>query len=135
MADARSVSSKTKELSIICDDRPGMLSHLAQLLGDAEVNIVAINCAPLGVQGIVRLVVDDVPGARNAFDGKHLSYMEHDVLLVEMPNLPGTLAEFAAKLAAKNINITTAYGAAAKDTKNAIVVFRVSDLDKALSIV
>lgn len=135
MAEPRIVSSRTKEFCVVCEDRPEMLSHLAKLLGDAKVNIVAFSCAPLGVQGTVRLIVDDVPGAKTALDRKHLSYMEHDVLLVEMPNLPGTLAELAGKLAAQNINITTAYGAAAKDTKNAIVVCRVSDLDKAVAIV
>lgn len=133
MAEPRIVTGKTKELSIICEDRPGMLSHLAKLLGEAQVNIVAISCAPLGVQGTVRLVVDNVPGAKAILDRNHVSYMEHDVLYVEMPNLPGTLAEFAGKLAARNINITTAYGAAAGDTKNAIVVLRVSDLDKAMA--
>jgi hypothetical protein len=80
-------------------------------------------------------VVDDVADAKTVLDRKHLSYMEHDVLFVEMPNLPGTLAEFAGKLAAQNISITTAYGSAGKDTKNAIVIFRVSDLDKAAAII
>ncbi|MBZ5659286.1 MAG: ACT domain-containing protein [Acidobacteriia bacterium] len=134
MPTPRVISSRARELSIICEDRPGTLSHLAKVLGDAKVNIVAMSCTPAGVQGAVRVIVDDFPRAKSALDREHLSYAEHDVLYVEIPNMPGALAEFTGKLAAENINISIAYGAAAKGTRNAIVVFRVSDLEKAASI-
>jgi hypothetical protein len=42
------------------------------------------------------------------------SYTEQDVLHVELENVPRCLGEFAGKLAEQNINITTAYGSAAK---------------------
>ena len=128
------VSRKAKQLSIACEDRPGTLAQLAKLLGDSQVNIVAMSCAPLGVQGIVRIVVDDVNRARSVLDREHLSYTEQDVLHVELPNSPGCLGEFAGKLAEQNINITTAYGTAAKGSRKATVIFKVSDLDKAAGI-
>ncbi len=134
MAKERIVSRKEKELSIICEDRPETLSHLAKLLGDAKVNIVAMSCTMTGVQGAVRVTVDDVPRAKRILDREHLSYTEHDVLYVELPNLPGALANFTGKLAEQNINVTTAYGTATKGSKKAITIFRVSDLDKAAGI-
>jgi len=134
MAKMRIVSRKDRELSILCEDRPGTLSHLAKLLGDAKVNIVAMSCTTSGVQGAVRFVVDDFPRAKKTLDREHISYTEHDVLYVELPNLPGVLANFAGKLAAQNINITTAYGTATKESKKAILIFRMSDLDKAALI-
>ncbi len=134
MAKEQIVSRREQELSIICEDRPGTLSHVAKLLGDAKVNIVAMSCAMTGVQGAVRVIVDDVPRAKRILDREHLSYTEHDVLYVELPNLPGTLANFTGKLATQNINVTTAYGTATKGSKKAIIIFRVSDFDKAASI-
>jgi hypothetical protein len=128
------VSRKTKQLSVTCEDRPGTLARFAKLLGDSQVNIVAMSCAPLGVQGVVRIVVDDVNRAKNVLDREHLSYTEQDVLHVELPNSPGCLGEFAGKLAEQNINITTAYGTAAKGSRNATVIFKVSDLEKAAGI-
>jgi len=128
------VSRKEQELSIICEDRPGTLSQLAKLLADGKVNIVAMSCTTTGVQGAVRVTVDDVPRAKRILDREHLSYTEHDVLYVELPNLPGALANFTGKLAAQNINVTTAYGTATKGSKKAIIIFRVSDLDKAALI-
>jgi len=69
-----------------------------------------------------------------ALDSEHLSYTEHDVLCVELPNLSGSLASFTGKLATQDINITTVYGTATKGSKKAIIIFRVSDLDKAAGI-
>ena len=130
----RIVSRSEKELSIICEDRPGTLSHLAKLLGDAKVNIVATSCTTTGMQGAVRVIVDDVPRAKKILDREHIPYTEHDVLYVELPNLPGALSNFTGKLAAQNINVTTAYATTTKGSKKAIIVFRVSDLDKAAGI-
>jgi hypothetical protein len=134
MVKAQIVSRMERELSIICEDRPGTLSHLAKLLGDAKVNIVAMSCTMSGVQGAVRIVVDGFPRARKVLDREHTSYTEHDVLYVELPNVPGALANFTGKLAAQNINVTNAYGTAPKGSKKAILIFRVSDLDKAAQI-
>jgi hypothetical protein len=53
---------------------------------------------------------------------------------VELQNLSGALAGLSEKLAAQNINVTSAYGAAPKGSRKAIVIFRVSDLDKDASI-
>lgn len=134
MVKTRIVSRKERELSIICEDRPGTLSHLAKLFGAAKVNVVAMSCTTSGVQGAVRIVVDDFPRAKRTLDREHASYTEHDVLYVELPNVPGALANFTGKLAAQNINVTTAYGTATKGSKKAILIFRVSDLDKAALI-
>jgi hypothetical protein len=95
---------------------------------------MATSCTTSGVQGFVRAVVDDVPRARKVLDREHISYTEHDVLYVELQNLSGALAGLSEKLAAQNINVTSAYGAAPKGSRKAIVIFRVSDLDKDASI-
>lgn len=127
-------SRKTKQLTIICEDRPGTLSRLAKLLGAEDVNIVAMCCAPFGIQGTVHIVVDNVKRAKSVLDRECISYTEQDVLHVEMKNMPGRLGEFAGELAKENINITTAYGSSIKKCKQATVIFRVSDLERAARI-
>jgi len=134
MVKDRIISRREQELSIICEDRPGTMSHLAKVLASAKVNIVAMSCTPTGVQGAVRVIVDNVPRAKKILDREHISYSEHDVLYVELPNVPGALANFTGKLAEQNINVTTAYGSSTKGGKKAIVIFRVSDLDKAAAV-
>jgi hypothetical protein len=50
------------------------------------------------------------------------------VLHVTLPNVPGALSRFAAKLAAKEINIGAAYQTAAEGSKKASIVLAVSHL-------
>ena len=130
----RIVSARTRQITIDSEDRPGTLARLAKIIGRAKANIVAFSCAPAGVLGAIHLVVDDWDRATKALNREGVAYTEQEVLQVEMPNLPGSLGEFAEKLAKQGINITTAYGSAAKGTKKATVVFKVSDLEKAAGI-
>jgi hypothetical protein len=82
----------------------------------------------------VQLVVDNVNKAKKALEGAGLSCTEQDVLQVELPHTPGSLASFAGNLAAKEINITSGYQTAAKGPKKSSVVLAVSDLEKAARV-
>lgn len=125
---------KAKQLTVYCEDRPGTLAHIARVLGDARVNILAFVTSTSGTEGSVQFVVDNPNKAKKALDGVALSYSEADVLHVELPNLPGALGRFAGKLASKEINITSGYATVAKGAKKATVVLAVSDLGKAARI-
>lgn len=126
--------AKAKQLTISAEDRPGTLARIANLLGDAGVNIVAMNCATFGVHGAIQLLVDNVEKAREVLDHVRLPYTEQDVLCLELENSPGCLGKFAAKLAAKGINVTSGYATAAKGCQKASVVMSVSDLETAAQI-
>jgi len=39
---------KVKLLTVTCENRPGTLSYVARVLGDAKVNIVAFHCGTIG---------------------------------------------------------------------------------------
>ncbi len=99
---------KVKELTVACENRPGMLAHIAKALGDAKVNILSCLATTSGTEGSVQVVVDNVIKAKKAVDGAGLSYTEADVLQVELSNTPGALGKFAGKLAEKGVNITSA---------------------------
>ncbi len=126
--------AKAKMLTVSCENRPGTLAHVARVIGDAKVNILAFLTTTSGTEGAVQLVVDKLDKAKKALDGAGLSYTEADVLHVELPNLPGALSSFAGMLAAQEINITSAYATTMKGSKKAGVVFAVSDLDKAARV-
>ena len=125
---------KAKQLSVRVESRPGTLAHVARILGDAKVNILALLTTTLGADGSVQVVVDNANKAKKALEGAELTYTESNVLHVELPNVPGALGYFAGKLAAKDINITSACQTAAKGAKRASVVLAVSDLEKAARI-
>ena len=124
----------TKQFTISAEDRPGTLARVAELLGGAKINILAMNCAKFGVHGVIQLVVDDIEKAREILDRVRIPYTEQDVLYLELQNTPGCLGEFAAKLAARDINVTAGYATAVKGCEKANLVLNVSDLDAAAKI-
>jgi len=125
---------KAKQLSVRVENRPGTLAHVARILGDAKVNILAFLTSTLGAEGSVQVVVDNVNKAKKALEAAGLAYTESDVLHVELPNVPGALGNFAGKLAAKEINITSGYQTTVKGLRKASVVIAVSDLDTAARV-
>ncbi len=126
--------ARVKQLTVSCENRPGTLAHIARVLGDAKVNILACNVATAGAEGAVQLVVDNVNKAKKALGGAGLSYTEAEVLHADLPNVPGALGSFAGKLADQGINITAGYQTSVKGSRKASVVFAVSDLDKAARV-
>jgi hypothetical protein len=125
---------KAKQLSIGVENRPGTLAHVARVLGDAKVNILAFLTTTSGAEGAVHIVPDNVNKAKKALEGAGLSCTEADVLHVELPNVPGALGNFAGKLAAKDINITSGHQTTVKGSRKASVTFAVSDLEKAARV-
>jgi hypothetical protein len=125
---------KTKQLTISAEDRPGTLARVANLLGNAKINIVAMNCATFGTHGAIQLIVDNVEKAREVLDHLRFPYTEQNVLYVELRNAPGCLGELAGKLAAQGINVTSGYATAANGAEKATVVLSVSDLEAAARI-
>ena len=125
---------KAKELAIRCENLPGALAHIARVLGDAKVNILAFLTTTSGTEGTVQVVVDNENRAKKALASTGLSYVEADVLQVELPNLPGALGSFAGKLASKDINIISGYLTTVKGSKKASMILAVSDLGEAARV-
>jgi hypothetical protein len=126
--------ARAKQFTVSHENLPGMLAHIAKVLGDAQVNILAFVTTTSGREGLTHLIVDRSDTANRALAGAGLAYTEADVLHFELPNAPGALAKFARKVAQKDINITLGYATSEKGSKKTSVVLAVSDLDKAAII-
>jgi hypothetical protein len=118
--------AKVKQLTVSLENRPGTLAHMAKVLADAKVNIVALLNSTAGAQGSAQVVVDNVNKAKKALGGAGLAYTEGTLEQFEMANKPGALAELAGKLAKKGVNIDCAYATVHKSTKKAVVVLALS---------
>ena len=125
---------KAKQLSVSVENRPGTLAHVARVLGDAKVNILAFLTTTSGAEATVHVVVDNGNKAKKALSAVGLSYTEAEALHAELPNVPGALGSFAGKLAQKEINITSGYQTTVKGSRKASVVLAVSDLEKAARV-
>jgi len=118
--------ARVKQLTVALENRPGRLAHVAEVLADAKVNVLAVLGSTAGAQGSVQVVVDNINKAKKALGGAGLAYTEGTLEQFELANKPGALAELAGKLAKKGINIDCAYATVHKSAKKAVVVLGTS---------
>ena len=121
-----------KQLSVFVENRPGRLSAITKLLGDANINIRAMSIADTKDFGILRLIVDDADKALKVLKDEDCSVTITNVLVLRITDRPGSLAEAMNALYKDNISVEYMYAAFINTESNtACLVLRVDDNDKA----
>ncbi|MEW5980344.1 MAG: acetolactate synthase [Acidobacteriota bacterium] len=123
--------AKFKQLTVWLENKPGTLAAMAEALGRAKVNILAYMADEAEGQSRVRLVASKPGKAGKALAGLNLRFSEEEVVGVVLANKPGTLAEAAGKLGLAGININHGYCGSEEGSKKQLVIFGVSDLQRA----
>lgn len=99
------------DLTLYLDDEPGELALLGDVLGKAGVNIAGL-CAVTsgGGHAEVHILVHDATSAFEALEGAGIKIVEEqEVIVLEVQDRPGALAELVQKLGAAKVNLDTAY--------------------------
>ena len=107
------------ELSLRLPNSPGALAGICRLMSDERVNIVALM---LESGGQVRMVVDNHVHAAAVLREHHHQVSEKDVVVVTVPNTPGSLAPALKLLADASVNIEYAYAGVAESNQMASIV-------------
>ncbi|KPJ64585.1 amino acid-binding protein [candidate division KD3-62 bacterium DG_56] len=123
---------KVTQISVFLENKSGRLAEVAQALAQQRINIRALSIADTIDYGVLRLIVNDPHGAREALDKAGFTATETDVIAVEMPDQPGALAKIIRLLSDQNINIEYGYAFVGRSGENAIVVFRIDALEEAI---
>ena len=122
-----------KLISVFLENKPGRLLYLLRVLSDAQVNLQALSLADTADFGIARIIVDDLEGALRAIQEHGMTAITTEVLRVEVPDVPGGLANnIIAPLAQAEVNIEYSYGYSTHTAGKAVVVLKVDNLDKAM---
>ena len=125
------------QLLINVESKPGALARVAAILGDSKVNIKAFLAPEVGAgktRGNLRLIVDDLPGARHALAQHKVKFREEEALVLSLENRPGALNDVAEILTGAKINIKCGYCTPSREGKRAVVVLTVSNIAKALDV-
>ena len=117
------------EFSVILEDRPGTLARLGSVLGDARVNIEAIQGTSREAAGLVQFVAANPDRAAHALDAAGIPYITREILIVRVLDQPGMLGDIALVMSQAGINIDSVYL-----TSRGLVVLGVDDLDGAIQV-
>jgi hypothetical protein len=112
------------DLTIDIENTPGALAQVAAAISDAGVNIAAATCVGPGDRAELHILVKHAEAARHLLAISHLAVSrEREVVVVDVEDRPGVLADLTRKIARAGVNIDLVYVA----TRNRLV-FGASDL-------
>jgi hypothetical protein len=124
---------RVKQISVFIENRSGRLREVAAVLGKGKINIRALSLADTSDYGILRLIVDKPQQALNVLKKANFTLSETDVIAVEVSDRPGGLAEVLDVLGNAGINVEYMYAFVEKFSENAVMIFRIEDIDRAVS--
>jgi hypothetical protein len=113
------------DLVIDIENAPGALAEVAAAISDAGVNIAAATCLGSGDRAELHILVPHGEAVKHMLAISHLAVTrEREVVVVDVEDRPGELADLARKIARAGVDLDLVYVA----TKNR-VVFGSADLD------
>lgn len=119
-----------KQLTVIVDDKVGLLANISYLLGRSRINIDSISVASVGGKAIVNLLVKDTARTKEVLEANGYRCLEADSLVVRLPNQPGEMAKMARLLADHKINMEH-LSALSQDEKSSVYSIKVDKPAKA----
>ncbi|RQD76206.1 MAG: ACT domain-containing protein [Candidatus Syntrophonatronum acetioxidans] len=123
------------QLSVFLENKSGRLAKVTRVLGERDINIRALSIADTTDFGILRLIVNKPEEAHDLLKSEGFVVTQTEVIAVCIPDKPGGLAGVLAVLEEAEINIEYLYAFVGNtNTKNALVIFRVEDCDKAVEV-
>lgn len=125
---------KVKQISIFLENKSGRLAEVTKVLGDNEINIRALSIADTTDFGILRLIVNNPEKAWKILKEQNFTVSETEIIAVQVPDQPGGLAGILNLLENNSINIEYMYAFVGKSGMDAVVVFRVENIDRAIDL-
>ncbi len=121
-----------KQLSVFIENKTGRINEVTRILEEKGINMSAFSLAETSDFGILRMIVSDVEGARQALKEARFGVSVTDVLCIVCPNVPGAMHRVLEVLAREQVFIEYMYAFAEGDTAN--VVIRPTDVERAAGI-
>ena len=125
---------KVEQISVFLDNKPGALTDVTRILGEAGVNIRALSLADTKDFGILRLIVNDNEKAILVLGQKGFTVRKTEVVAVEVPDRPGGLADILKVLSEARVNVEYLYAFVQQTGENAIIIFRFDETDRAIEV-
>ncbi|MDN5364545.1 MAG: hypothetical protein PWQ91_1607 [Eubacteriales bacterium] len=125
---------KVKQVSVFLENKSGRLAEVTSVLGQNNINIRALAIADTSDFGILRMIVSDPEKAYRVLKEAGFTASMTDVLAVEVEDRPGGLAAVLKVLEEAGINIEYIYAFLEKSSQDALVVFRVEQLEEAIRV-
>ena len=123
-----------KQIVISIENAPGRLFEVTNALGNAGINLRALNLVDTGAFGQLRLLVSDVAKARRILMKMEIPAFVNEVVAAEIEDKPGSLAKILQSLTDTGVYVVSMYAFIRFSQGKAVMIFRFSDNEKAIEV-
>jgi hypothetical protein len=117
------------EIRIFVENKPGKLSRVAELLGGAKIDILAMDLADDGQFGVIKILTAEPERTYDILKGAGMTVALNKVAAIEIPDRPGGLLNLSEALSKAGLNVTDAYGCILERGKRAVFVVKGENLE------
>ena len=125
---------KLKQISVFIENSPGRLFEVTDALGEAGINLRALNLVETADFGVLKLLVSDVSTARRILMQKQIPAKINEVVAVKIPDRPKSLSSLLKPLLTARVFVEYMYAFTGLTENYAVMIFRFSDNDRAITI-
>jgi len=118
------------EIFVILENKPSVLGNLCSYLASNEINIESIGV----FHDTAKIYVKNLNKAVKLLAKENYITELRDVLLVDLENKPGALAELTTKLGDEGVNIEYCYGTLSRKSDRVSLILDVSNIERAEKI-
>ncbi len=94
-----------KSVTVVAEDRVGLLADISYILGKSNINIDALSVDVVGKKAIIALTVRDPKHAGSVLEKNGFSTTELDSIVIKLPNKPGEINRIADRLNEEKVSI------------------------------
>ncbi|MSR32182.1 MAG: ACT domain-containing protein [Gemmataceae bacterium] len=123
-----------RQITIVHEDRPGLLADVSEILGRFNVNIDSMSAESMGKTAVLTLLVNNYDEALRALAQSPFKAVSEAALVVGIPDKPGELARIMARFKAAGINLRSVV-ILRRDQDKAIVALATDRTGEAIDLV
>ena len=94
-----------KQITIISEDRPGVVAEICEALAGARVNIESMDAETIGGSGVTKLTVDRYDDALRALAQTPFHAISEEAIVLQLEDKPGELARITRRFKDANISM------------------------------
>ena len=109
-----------KNLSIVADDKVGLLADISYVLAKSKINIEALSVDVIGGKAIISMTVSDVMKGKDVVQGAGYKVEDQSTTIVKFIEKPGELEKLTGMLTKEGLNVQNV-NVIAKDDKTTVL--------------
>jgi hypothetical protein len=122
-----------KNVTIVADDKVGLLADISYVLAKSKINIEAISVDVVSAKAVISIGLADAIRGKQVIESAGYRVEDPEAIVIKVSEKPGELAKVTSNLTKEGVQVKSS-DVLAKDMANMIVALKVDKHKRAIAI-